>query len=132
MMKKRLLLCLLLCAVFLLPACGGKQKAPQVEVYVQEHWAQYAPFAYKNGVLTLTMRSTMRYDSACKLGGSVYEGELSPESYLDTVRIIALEIASACELPELTVTLQCLSADEQIIFSVCSDGSIETCWEDAQ
>ena len=70
MMKKRLLLCLLLCAVFLLPACGGKQKAPQVEVYVQEHWAQYAPFAYENGVLTLTMRSTMRYDSACKLGGS--------------------------------------------------------------
>lgn len=131
-MKKRLLLCLFLCAVLLLTACGSKQETPLVESYVQEHWAQYAPFSYDNGALTLTMHSTMRYDSACKLGGSVYEDELAPESYLDTVRIIALEISSACELTELIVTLQCLSADDQVIFSVCSDGSVDTCWEDAQ
>ncbi len=131
-MKKRILLCLFLTAVLLLSACGASEKeTPGVEAYAQEHWGQYAPLQYdeSSGVLTLSMHSTMSYSSACEAGASVYEGQLAPDTYLDTVRIIALEIAGACGIQHLTVTLQCLSSDGSTIFTVSSDGSVWSCWE---
>ena len=112
-MKKRIPIILLLAALLLLAACGAKTPA-SVESYAQEHWAQYAPFSY---------------DEACRAGGSVYEGDLSPESHLDTLRMISLEIASACGLKNLTVTLQCVSSDGQAIFTAASDGTVRRCWD---
>ena len=77
----------------------------------------------------MTMHSTMDYETACARGGSVYSGELAPESYLDTVRIVALEIASACDLQKLNVTMQCISSDEKTVFTVSSDGAVWCCWD---
>lgn len=127
-MKKRFGLILIGCALLLLAACGAK--TPSVEAYAQEHWAQYAPFTYEeeNLALTLTMKSNMTYAAACVSGGSVYEGDLSPESHLDTLRMISLEIANACKLPHLSLTLQCVSSDGQPIFTVASDGAVWRCW----
>ena len=129
-MKKRIPIILLLAALLLLAACGAKTPA-SVESYAQEHWAQYAPFSYdeSKNTLTMTLSSTMAYGAACRAGGSVYEGDLSPESHLDTLRMISLEIASACGLKNLTVTLQWVSSDGQAIFTAASDGTVWRCWD---
>ena len=128
-MTKKLLPLLL---IALLPLCGcSKSAPPEAASYAQEHWAQYAPFLYDPAEtqLFMTMHSTMDYETACARGGSVYSGELAPESYLDTVRIVALEIASACDLQKLNVTMQCISSDEKTVFSVSSDGAVWCCWD---
>lgn len=127
-MTKRLLPLLLI--ALLLCSCG-KSTPPEVTAYAQEHWAQYAPFLYdsEEALLTMTMRTAMDYETACERGGSVYSGELAPESYLDTVRIVAMQLADACELQTLTVTMQCVSSDEMTVFTVSTDGTVWCCWE---
>lgn len=128
-MKKRILILLLLSALLTLAACAPKTP-PTVESYAREHWAQYAPFVYEQSenALTMTMHSTMDYTAACTSGATVYEGALSPESHLETLRMISLEIANACGLKSLTVTMQCVSPGGQTIFTVSSDGSVWCCW----
>ena len=98
---------------------------------MQENWPQFSDIDYDEaaGTLRLTQESTMSYASAQKFGGEVYKDDLSLESYLDIVGVISYYVRSACGLQTLTVTLEGVSSDGQTIYTVCSDGTVTSCWE---
>lgn len=127
-MKKILWLLLLLPVLFC--ACGSEDDSPVV-AYAKENWSQFAPFVYQeeSNHLTISQSSTLSYEDACLYGKNVYSEDLAPETYLPAVRMVRLEIGTACETPDLSVTLQCLSTDGEVIFSVSNDGEISTCWK---
>ncbi|MBQ3356747.1 MAG: hypothetical protein IJG45_06505 [Oscillospiraceae bacterium] len=100
-----------------------------IEAYVTEQWPGYrAAYDRASGILTLSKDTPLSYDDACAYGGSVYEGELAPETFQRDVSSIALDVASHCGVSSLTATLCYLSTDEKPIFTVSSSGEIWTCW----
>ena len=119
-------------AAALLCACGAKDEPKaSVQTVVQENWPQFSEIDYDEaaGTLRLTQESAMSYASAQKFGGEVYKDDLALESYLDIVGVISYDVRSACGLQDLTVTLEGVSSDGQTIYTVCSDGTITSCWE---
>ena len=106
------------------------EQSSDIEAYVKEHWSGYdAAYDPATHVLTLSRETQMRYDDACAYGGSVYEGELAPQTYQRDAANIALDVASHCGSPSLSVTLCYLSTDGKPIFTVSNDGTVWTCWE---
>ena len=105
-------------------------RSEDIEAYVEEHWSNYdASYHPATHVLTLTQKTTLTYEAACVYGGSVYEGELAPQTYQHDAASIALDVASHCGVSALSVTLCYLSSEEKPIFTVSSGGDIWTCWE---
>lgn len=102
----------------------------EVENYVEQHWPQYE-YAYDSTtqILHLIKQTEVHIDTAKKVGGNVYVDELAPETYLDNVSAIAVDVISHCDCPELTVILTYASTEGESIFSVSSSGKIVTCWE---
>lgn len=102
----------------------------QVEDYVRSHWPQYGcAYDGKTQTLLLTKQTEMEISSARKVGSKVYVDELAPETYLEDVSAIAVDVISHCDCPRLTVILSYLSVEGESIFSVSSSGTITTCWE---
>lgn len=105
------------------------EQSADIEAYVNAHWSGYEPtYDPTTRILTLSRETPLSYDDASAYGGSVYEGELAPETYQRDAANIALDVASHCGIPSLTVTLCYLSADGKPIFTVSSAGAIWTCW----
>lgn len=101
-----------------------------VEAYAEKHWPNYiCSYNADDRVLTLSQDTTMSYDNACSYGSSVYTDELAPETYLNQVRSIAIDVIAHCGDSSLNVVLEYVSNDGKPIFSVGSDGNIWTCWE---
>lgn len=101
--------------------------ALSVADYAQAYLTDYDA-NYSDGVLTLTKQAALSYEEACKHGASIYEGELAPDTYLPQVRSILLDVAAKCGISGLTVVLQYESSDGEVVFSVSSDGTVQTCW----
>lgn len=102
----------------------------KVETYVSAQWPQYTAF-YDDTTQTLLLnkQTQMKIDSARNVGSKVYVDELAPETYLENVSAIAVDVISHCDCPKLTVVLSYLSVEGECIFSVSSNGTITTCWE---
>ena len=101
-----------------------------VEEYAARVWPNYASdYDAANQILTLSYETAMTYENACSYGGSVYTDELAPETYLDQVRSIAIDVIAHCGGSSVNVVLQYTSSDGKPVFTVCSDGTIWTCWE---
>lgn len=146
-MKKKLLLLLavvllvlLALSVFLIIrfvslASGGDASetavdAAEVTAYANEHWPQYeAAYDAASQSLTLTKQTQLSYENACLVGASVYSGSTAPETYQSDAATIAVSVANQFSISRVTVTLRFLSTDGAIIFSVSSDGTVDTCWE---
>lgn len=111
-------------------ATAPTEQRADVEAYVTAHWHGYdASYDAASCVLTLSKVTQLRYEEACAYGGSVYEGALAPETFQQNAASIALDVASHCAIPSLSVTLCYLSSDGKPIFTVSSGGSVWTCWE---
>ncbi len=111
------------------PAEEASQNARIVE-YTKEHWQDYnVSYDPAANELTLSKETAMDHEAACAYGGSVYEGKSAPETYLQTVQIIAIDVSAHCDSPGLSATLCYLSSDGKPIFTVSSGGEIWTCWE---
>ena len=130
-----LLLALIVLGTFLLmklllpSSSEADLNSKEVEAYAREHWPQYSPvFDKKSQTLTLSKETILSYDEACKIGGSVYSGSTSPQSYLDAVYAIKTDLAAHFG-SGLRVELSFLSTDGEPVFNVSDDGTIETCWE---
>ena len=113
---------------------GEKDPAPPtspVEDYVRIHWPQYQ-YRYDSAsqILTLIRQTEMEINTAVSVGGKVYVDALAPETYLENVSAIAVDVISHCNCPELTVVLMYSSVEDECIFSVSSNGEIYTCWEE--
>ena len=134
-------LALLIAAVILLIVIGGGANSSAAEEsvddtatgivnYTKEHWPGYDNVTYDpaSGVLTLSKKTSMDYDTACAYGGSGYE----PETYRQIAAMIALDVAAQCSSPSLSATLCFLSTDGKPIFTVGSGGEIWTCWETSE
>lgn len=125
------------CVKFIVDIAKGADVSSQtdasyedVEAYAEKHWPNYiCSFNADDRVLTLSQDTTMSYDNACSYGSSVYTDELAPETYLNQVRSIAIDVIAHCGDSSLNVVLEYVSNDGKPIFSVGSDGSIWTCWE---
>ncbi len=101
----------------------------KIEAYAKEHWPQYeADFHEESLCLSLSKTSSLSYEAACQIGGSVYSDSTAPETYLDAAAAIALSLRSEFG-GGLQVKLTFLSTDGQAIFAVSSRGDITTCWE---
>lgn len=112
------------------PSADNEVEYEAVEEYVAKVWPNYeSDYDSENQILTLSYETTMTYENACSYGGSVYTDELAPETYLDQVRSIAIDVIAHCGCRSLNVILQYTSSDGKPVFTVCSDGSIWTCWE---
>ncbi|MBO2527923.1 MAG: hypothetical protein CW335_07115 [Clostridiales bacterium] len=106
------------------------EKSADIEAYVKENWSGYdCSFDSASQVLTLTQNTPMLYDDVCTYGGSVYSDDLAPESFQHDAASVAIDVASHCNAPSLSVTLCYLSSDNKPIFTVSSDGDIWTCWK---
>lgn len=112
---------------------SDREAAPpssEVESYMSAHWPQYESiYDSSTQTLQLNKQTTMEIDSARKVGGKVYVDALAPETYLENVSAIAVDVISHCSCPRLKVILSYISVEGETIFSVASDGSIYTCWE---
>lgn len=105
-------------------------KKLSVEEYAAQNLQEFThEYDKKTNTVTLTRISSLSYDDACSIGGRVYVDELAPETYLEQVRSIDLDITAQCRSGALTVVLCYLSTDGQPIFTVSSEGDIWTCWE---
>lgn len=115
---------------------GEKDPAPPatlVENYVKTHWPQYeSRYESSSQTLTLIRQTEMEISTAKQVGDKVYTDALAPETYLENVSAIAVDVISHCNCPELTVILMYTSVENECIFSVSSAGDIFTCWEDTQ
>ena len=100
-----------------------------LEAYAAEHWPQYSPeYDAAAQTLILTRKTQLSYEQACRIGANIYSDSTAPETYLDDASAIALNLISQYDCPALTVDLTFLSTDGEAIFTVSSDGSVETCW----
>lgn len=109
---------------------AGNEQSADVDAYVKEHWSGYeSDYDPAARVLTLSRKTEMTYDAACAYGGSVYEGDLAPETFRQNAASIALDVATHCGTSSLSVTLCYLSTDGKPIFTVSSGGEIWTCWQ---
>lgn len=132
---------LLIVAVFLLvgtaqqnaaedPTQAPAQGPESIIAYVKENWPGYEPlYDPAANILTLSRETAMDYEAACAYGGSVYEGDLAPETFRQSAASIAFDVATNCNEPSLSVKLCYLSSDGKPIFTVSSGGEIWTCWE---
>lgn len=102
----------------------------EVEAYAAKSWPGYEQ-SYDEAaqILTLSHPTTMSYENACSYGGNVYTDELAPETYLEQVRTIAVDVIAHCGCPSLNVVLQYTGTEGEPIFTVSSDGTVWTCWE---
>lgn len=115
--------------VQLLPHKQTTQPDPaDVLSYAEAAYPEYV-CDYMDDVLSLTKTLALTYEQACSIGGSIYCDELAPETYLDSVQSIALDIAGQCSC-SVTVKLVQESSDDKPVFTVASDGEIFVCWED--
>ncbi len=147
-MKKWLIILIVLVLVLLISLCvflvmrfaslassvpeteAGAADPSQIEAYAREHWPQYsAIYDTATQTLTLTRTTQLSYEEACLVGAMVYSDSTAPETYLDDASAIALNVMSEYQCPDLTVNLSFLSTEGDAIFTVCSDGTVETCWE---
>lgn len=114
-------------------AAEETQQSADIEAYVNEHWPGYeAAYDPASNVLTLSRETALSYEAACAYGGSVYEGELAPETFQQDAASIALDVAAHCGIASLSVTLRYVSSDGSPIFTVSSGGEIRTCWDAAE
>ena len=103
-----------------------------VEDYARDYLTAYAArYDVASATLTLTKQTALSYDEACRHGASIYEGELAPDTYLPQVRSLLLDVAAKCGISDLRILLQYESSDGEVIFTVCSDGTVDTCWDAA-
>lgn len=125
--------CAVLCVRFIglyTNADETTQTDTELASYVREHWSMFdVAYDAETQALTLKKTASMTYEKACNYGAQVYSGELAPETYLSELRSIALDVLAKFDCPSLSVTLCYESTDGKTIFSVASDGTIQTCWE---
>ena len=97
-----------------------------VEAYIAPLWPAFT-CEYSDGSLTMTQTTTISYAGALSYGKEVYCDDLAPETYLSDAVAVAADVASHCGV-SARVTFRFISSDGEPIFTVCSDGTIWTCW----
>ena len=98
-----------------------------VEAYIAPLWPRFT-CNYSESPLTMTQATSISYAGALSYGKEVYCDDLAPETYLSDAVTIAADIASHCGV-SAEVTFRFVSSDGEPIFTVCSDGTVWTCWE---
>ena len=97
-----------------------------VEAYIAPLWPAFT-CEYSDGSLTMTQTTIISYAGALSYGKEVYSDDLAPETYLSDAVAVAADVASHCGV-SARVTFRFISSDGEPIFTVCSDGTIWTCW----
>lgn len=112
------------------PRSGGQISVEELGAYLEEQYPNFtAQIDASNATVTLIRELTITHAQAVAHGGNIYADELAPETYLEPARTIAADIAVHAQRTEMKVVLLYRSSDGQDVFSVCSDGTITTCWE---
>ncbi len=101
-----------------------------IEAFLVDNWhfarGEYDP-------LSQTATGIKSYDltlaQAQEVGGSVFAGELAPETYLPQALTIAADLSTRFSCPEVTVVISARGSDGEEIFRVDSKGDIWTCWD---
>lgn len=101
-----------------------------VEAYFEDTWDGFSLVQYDSEAKTVTMQKTLdvTYEQACSFGKECYE-ELAL-GHADTMKIMQNGCAASCGVQLRKLTVEGLSSDGQVIYSVTDDGSLTACWED--
>ncbi len=94
-----------------------------IEQHAKANYPQYHAI-YDENSKTLTLQKSTDFSIAS--AQSIYT---DPSTYLNQAQLIALNISTVCDEPELTVVLCYLSKDGEPMLSVASNGKITKYWE---
>ena len=153
MMKKSMMILLILLLVLLLVGAAvgiysfisvygrarGQELDPataverEVEAFLVDQW-NFQQAELKGKTLTAVRTMDLSYEDACLVGAAVFTDDLAPESYLSQAATILEDVENTFAMEGLTLVLRMESNDDKEIFSVDSEGTIQTCWtvEDPQ
>lgn len=142
-MKKLLpWIALLLCAGLLAAVIIGifgfikltKSKQETVELLsVEEYFAEsWQGFALKScddnaGTIVLEKQLNVTYEQACAFGKDSYE-ELAL-GHVETMQIMRAGCMAECGVNLHSITVNGISSDGQVIYTVKNDGSLTACWD---
>lgn len=108
---------------------SGSLPVAELEVYLKEHYPNYAAeIDSENATVTLVSTLAITYSQAVAHGAKIYVDELAPETYLEPVQTITADLIVTCHQSGLKTILLYRSSDGKDVFSVSSDGTIQTCW----
>lgn len=106
------------------PAAAGSR---EVEAFLIDQW-NFQQAELEGKTLTAVRTMDLSYDDACLVGATVFTDDLAPESYLSQAATILEDVENTFAMEGLTLVLRMESNDEKVIFSVDSEGNIQTCW----
>lgn len=104
-------------------------QAEDLGAYLAEEWPSYPFLRYDDGIVTVRGEAKITYEQAKKYGAASYDADLL-STYVSTAQGIAAGLAADCGLTDTAVVLEQYSSDGEVIFTACSDGTVETCWDE--
>ena len=109
---------------------GAPADARSVEDYLAGQWPGYRLEEWDpdTGDLRLSRSLNNTYEQLEKYGAQAEMNDLVL-GHLDTIEVIAAGLNRNCGVRPERITVVGLSSDGQTAYTVCSDGTITTCWE---
>ncbi|MBR4308335.1 MAG: hypothetical protein IKT58_01935 [Oscillospiraceae bacterium] len=102
-------------------------EAGEIESFMAEKWDCKAA-SLQGNTLFMVRPMGLTYEEACRVGGLVFVDDIAPESYLSLVATMQADVLTNFAIDDIRVILVYESTDGEEIFSVDSDGNIQTCW----
>lgn len=116
----------------LLQAIAPSQKElPKLEDYLAQTWKVFTLRAWdaETGTLELDYPLRFSYEQMVHYGAAIEELQTLPIGNLETISSLKTSVRETCGMVLHAVTVYGMSSDGQLAYTVFSDGSIATCWE---
>ena len=114
-----------------LSKAGGSAPTKPVEDYLAGQWPGYRleDWDADAGSLHLSRSLKLSYEQLEKYGDQPEMNDLV-QGHLETMNQIAVGLIWNCGVEPKQITITGLSSDGKSAYTVCSDGTITTCWAD--
>lgn len=113
------------------PATSGDVDNETMEAYLTEKWPVFRLRSWdpEIGILELDYPLRFTYEQMEKYGGTLDELKDLPAGNLSTVSALKTAAFENTGASIRAVTVYGLTTDGQTAYTVCPDGSVETCWD---
>ena len=113
------------------PISSGPVEREAMEAYLTEKWPVFRLRSWdpETGSLELDYSLRFTYEQMEKYGGTLDELKDLPAGNLSTVSALKTAAFENTGASIRTVTVYGLTTDGQTAYTVCPDGSVETCWD---
>lgn len=100
------------------------------EEYFETTWQGFSLTDYDEQAQSVTLQKELdvTYEQACSFGKGCYEDMAL--GHIDTMKTMKYGCAVSCGVELKTITVNGMSSDGKVIYTVSDDGSLTACWED--